>query len=537
VRPRITIAIAALVVVLAGMRASFGPEERIAFLLYDDAYYYLGVARHLAAGEGSTFDGLHATNGYHPLWCGALVPLVALARDPGHAVRAVGALWFVLAAAVPWATWWALRRRFGDPVAAFAAVIVTLQPWIALALARPNGLETPLYALAILAVVGAADRVLDGSSSPPSTAQVAGLGVLVGTCVLARLDGGCLAVAVAAVMLVVGLRSWGMRPTLTRVAVLTLAATAIAGPSLVWNQARFGSPLPISGRVVALEAERERASLGGVLSASNLLRRARYATADIPASIVRRAALGIPGERLVTACGAWAGLAATAAIAALAWVAWRRRCACPISAGDPALVLAAFAALHYAAYALWLWTPGEDVYRAYYFLPEVLLLAVLLGWGLTRLKPVVGIAAIVVLALHLGVESERYLALLDAQPGRVADRFIYGWIRENLPADAVLGARDAGKLGWFSGRTVVGLDGLINDDRFFAALRGGTEGAYVCDSPIRYVLIDRPYLDGYLTELAKTASCSFRDTDPASRDWAVVEVLRPGVRSADESGN
>lgn len=524
-RPRIAIAIATFVVVLVGLRACFGPEERIAFLLYDDAYYYLGVARHLAAGDGSTFDGLHATNGYHPLWCAVLVPLVALAKDPGHAVRAAGAVWFLLAAAVPWGVWWALRRRFGDPIAAVAAVIVTLQPWIGLALARPNGLETPLYALAILAVVGVADRVL-GTPSPPSPARIAGLGALVGACVLARLDGGCLAAALALVMLAVGGRSWGLSAALKRVAILTLAATAVAGPSLAWNQARFGSPLPVSGRVVALEASRERASLGGAASGANVLRRARYAVADIPASLVRRAALGVPGEGLVSACGPWAGFAATAAIALLGWLAWRRRCACVPSPGDPAVVLAAFATLHYAAYALWLWTPGEDVYRAYYFLPEILLLAVLLAWGLTRLRPVWVAVVVVVLALHLVVESERYLALLDARPGRVADRFVYGWIRGNLADDVVIGARDAGKLGWFSGRRVVGLDGLINDDTFFAALRDGSEGAYVCDSPIRYVLIDRPYLDGYLAELAKTATCSFRDTDPTSKDWAVLEILR-----------
>jgi hypothetical protein len=277
---------------------------------------------------------------------------------------------------------------------------------------------------------------------------------------------------------------------------------------------------------VALEAEHERASLGGTLSSANLVRRARYAVADIPASVVRRAALGIPGERLVVASRAWGGLAAVAAVALLAVLAWRRRCGCASSPGDPAIVLGVFAALHYAAYAAWLWTPGEDVYRAYYFVPEILAVAILAAWWLSRARAAVTISVVALLAVHVVVESERYLALLDARPGRVADRFVYGWIRENLPADTVLGARDAGKLGWFSGRTVVGLDGLVNDERFLSVLRDGREGAYVCDSPIRYVLIDRPYLGGYLAELTKTASCSFRDLDPASRDWAIVEVVR-----------
>jgi len=37
-------------------------------LTFDDAYYYLGIARNLVDGHGSTFDQINLTNGYHPLW-------------------------------------------------------------------------------------------------------------------------------------------------------------------------------------------------------------------------------------------------------------------------------------------------------------------------------------------------------------------------------------------------------------------------------------------------------------------------------------
>src|SRR5262245_22409778 len=81
-----------------GLWLCLGPEERIAYLLFDDAYYYLGVAHHMAQGMGSTFDGINASNGYHPLWCWLLVPLYRVVDDPGLAVRLVGLLWFGLAA-------------------------------------------------------------------------------------------------------------------------------------------------------------------------------------------------------------------------------------------------------------------------------------------------------------------------------------------------------------------------------------------------------------------------------------------------------
>src|SRR3989344_1607797 len=36
-------------------------------ILPDDAFYYFQIGRNIAGGAGSTFDGMNATNGYHPL--------------------------------------------------------------------------------------------------------------------------------------------------------------------------------------------------------------------------------------------------------------------------------------------------------------------------------------------------------------------------------------------------------------------------------------------------------------------------------------
>ena len=46
----------------------------------DDAYYYFKVAQNIALGHGSTFDGINLTNGYHPLWMLACIPIFFLAR-------------------------------------------------------------------------------------------------------------------------------------------------------------------------------------------------------------------------------------------------------------------------------------------------------------------------------------------------------------------------------------------------------------------------------------------------------------------------
>src|SRR5262245_27151358 len=49
--------------------------------LYDDSFYAFEVARHIARGHGSTFDGVHPTNGYQPLYVLLLVPVYWLSGD------------------------------------------------------------------------------------------------------------------------------------------------------------------------------------------------------------------------------------------------------------------------------------------------------------------------------------------------------------------------------------------------------------------------------------------------------------------------
>ena len=45
-------------------------------LIPDDAYYYSQIARNMAAGQFSTFDGgITLTNGYHPAWLFLITPL------------------------------------------------------------------------------------------------------------------------------------------------------------------------------------------------------------------------------------------------------------------------------------------------------------------------------------------------------------------------------------------------------------------------------------------------------------------------------
>lgn len=212
-------------------------------LLFDDAYYYFGVARSIVEGDGSTFTGLVETNGYHPLWQLLLVPLAWVARTPQQMVVAVilvhGAIW---AGVVHQAL--KIGRLIGSTVGAVAAV-PALGVLTALTFHMSfNGMESALLILLLLATVRLA---LAPVGSPARDLR---FGVLLALICLTRLDATLIAVPLGLVVL---LRERPRSSELVRraVAIGGPAALAISG-YLALNFALFGTPTPVSGRAKGL---------------------------------------------------------------------------------------------------------------------------------------------------------------------------------------------------------------------------------------------------------------------------------------------
>ena len=61
------------------------------------------------------------------------------------------------------------------------------------------------------------------------------------------------------------------------------------------------------------------------------------------------------------------------------------------------------------------------------------------------------------------------------------------WLEANTPPEARIGSFNAGILGYFSDRTVVNLDGVVNEDAY-RARRDGLTRQYVCEQEIRYLV-------------------------------------------------
>jgi hypothetical protein len=474
---------------------------------FDDGYYYLTIARNLAAGAGASFDGVSVTSGYHPLWLLFLVPIFRVSRDPEAALLVAGVLQAVMATATTVLVFTAVRRRVARGAAVFAALVwvaLTYRLWL-------SGLEFGLHALLVLLVVnlylGAFQPFRDGphpqpAADPPARAHQPdppgrpslrlhlALGTLLGLTFLARLDAVLLAGVLGAWLLAGeigrGLDRCGRRR------LLALAATvgaAVAGYlAVTWYSS--GYPLPVSGLV-------KRGWSLELLAADPVYAERGWLVAKLRHALQPLRGFAQDWYYRSIVLGVFAAAPAFVAIPMFAPArAWYRRVLAPW------LPFFIYSAASYLFFVV-AYHRGLSFSAWYYVMPPliaaVLAAAIadlleratlsagdrvtigavpsqgrLLGAGLAfvhQRASVVPAALAIGMALVIvyGIWSWQQLERVD--PTRLLYHNAARWIRENLPPDAVVGSWNAGTIGYRSDRRVVNLDGVVNDLAFYQSRR------------------------------------------------------------------
>ncbi|MFO7585884.1 MAG: hypothetical protein R6W69_14245 [Anaerolineales bacterium] len=144
----------ALILIVMGVHlyAAFSTEQNFAqrWFTRDDAYYYFKVAQNISEGHGSTLDGINPTNGYHPLWLVANIPIFALARfDLILPLRVLTLVMAALSAATSILLFRLLRRVIAGPIAMLAAAFWAFDTTIHTIVTQP-GMETGVVAFSVV---------------------------------------------------------------------------------------------------------------------------------------------------------------------------------------------------------------------------------------------------------------------------------------------------------------------------------------------------------------------------------------------------
>ncbi len=426
----------------------------------DDAFYYFKIAENIASGRGSTFDGLHATNGYHPLWMGLLIPLFRAL--PGHPELAANLA--------------LVQQAFLDIVTALfvyqlAQAILSDRRWAVLACAlyafNPNtifyqidGMETALSTL--MAVVVLYLYLPLQNQSTGTLIERVRFAMACGLMLLSRTDNVFLC---AVLFCALAAREWREHGSLRKTFGMGLIVAAVVAPWQVWSYARFHQFVQVSG-----------------LARPWVVRHNMEGSPIYPSLklLTRELTVEWPG----LSCLGWGYFI----LLGISWLLLRRPNTKP-DAPEKGLEVLSLGWL-----ALFLATAFHCFVRLYprpwYSALFLALNPLAICWAGKRISKLPWARG--GMALALGIIFAAYVVVgrdtirIKKYPWQTEFAWAAEWINTHTDPAARIGAFNAGIIGFLSRRTVVNLDGAVNNSAY-DALRARRLQDYLLANSIDYV--------------------------------------------------
>ncbi len=429
-------------------------------ILYEDFFYALKIADNFIDSGVVTFDGIARTNApiLQPMWTGLCVAarVVAGQELSLHVMLTIGA---VLHLAQAYLVFLLVSSFCNRTIGHLAAVFYALNYRVIAC--NLCGLEPPLQVFFLLLVVWYLRR----TPRPMTLPRSALCGVLLALAVMARFDQVLLAAAVLGlIVLDRTAQPSRLRQRLASAATTAAAMAALLAPWFIWSLRHSGTVLPNTHAALNLWRF-QQFDLARPMSENVLILRDKVTEAGWWLPDTANLLGMVPFVRPSDARPA-VGLVLVLAFGLLMAV-WLARRGVDLSLRR---MLAVYAVCHLAYYCLFAFP--EVRYLVPFCVVGIVLAASLLGQIALRSRgPVVPAVLVTVYAVVLtnsliaGVDGWRKHQGATTTHALHADlHAMAGWVRENTPPDAVLGCWNAGIMGCFSGRTVVNLDGVVNDE-------------------------------------------------------------------------
>ena len=447
---------------------AFREMEAVVTRIPDDTGYFYKIALNVALGKGLTFDGINQTNGFQPLWLYMLLPLAWAMREAPVDLYLRAALIYQLS----------LVAIAG--VVFFFAMLLYSRRSVALTATTlfyifgignfANGMETGILVLCLSALLYFSLKYRPFSDSSTSKHAFV-FGLLLGLTVLARLDMVFLLAVIYTFILwqAFAKTERAGRARLGKQLLLSVIAfTLVTAPYFVYNKIHFGAIMPISGQL--------KNSFPYILQPN-------FGADRFPSLVMLIFSL----------------IFVSSLISILLFL--RSRAASTEQDGYKFTVLligSLYVSVHYLHTALFMKWAVFGWHFAFYFLHACVLFAYILDRFLSHipafaLRPV---AAIVIIALF-GVLVDRTYRAATTQPRNWHHHSYRAsvWARNNLPPDARLALKDAGLFGLLSERSVVNLDGLVNNLEYQEYLRRSQLNDYFRQKGIQYLVVHAYWSD------------------------------------------
>jgi hypothetical protein len=468
-------ALIALSLVIRLFFATHDIDTLVKRCLADDAFYGFSIAKNIAGGLGSTFDGVTRTNGFPPLPMLILIPIFASFRQslaaPVQASLIVMSIFDLMTGY--------LIYRILMRVSDWRGAIIGSAFWLlnpCFMLVTLTGCEAGFCvffdALCLLLLI----RFLSGDS--PRARSLIALGIGAGLAILGRSDAIFLVLAVA-----IALAADRRVPPRRRMATLAIfgCLTAVTiSPWIVWNLVNFGMAGPVSGLVKPFRSHNLYLQKYGTYFSTALLKQIgswSYISLHI----------------IATSVGLGAGLFAVIAIAAVAQIlsdAARKKCMLT----NPMVTALLFAAFMICFYSFYFWQT-----HPWYFHSTCMVFCLALGWAGSR-----WIGMLPRVLQKLWVPALVLLVAISAHRGKIHWRNgLFPWqgdyvttarqLRRRFGDERRFAAFNAGIYKYFSEVPLLNVDASVNNEAYQAMRDRTLFNDYLKKREIHY-LVDQEYV-------------------------------------------
>jgi len=545
---RAALVIGALLVILAFHLSvawqDIGTLARNGFL-YDDSFYAFKIAKNIADGNGATFDGIHPTTGFQPLYVLLLVPAFALSGNnlvlPIYIALSLLAVFTCLTAYLIYRI---SRRYAGWWASIIAATIWAFSPVVTKQSA--NGLETALASFMIaVSICYYLERIR--SVENPGAGRFMLQGILLGLTVLARIDGVLLVLVMLLDYLVLLRRKRISAKRLLRLSLVPLGVCILYGPWLVFNMAVCGSPLQDSGTATRFLSLAYAGYFGygaGDMGSrgpdsSFIWAHLTHAISTMkvipPMHLIFRlfdkagAMLGSPGG--FHAAGNIFGFLVLGGVGFTTF-RWRRDERRKCRGEMHFLIL--FAAVLLASYAMYVF--GMFFFLRYFY-PVYLIACIYLAFFLQDIhdwytRRSVAVKRAVILASAVYAALFGFFSYSQAFRSRPIYPFydVSRWVNENTGDAERIGVFQCGTIGYLSNRKIINLDGKVNREALEAMKSGGLDD-YLLKEGIEVVIDHSDILKIFFgdSEGGMTGSCIDVMCEKMERPSGWIANRRPAV--------
>jgi hypothetical protein len=456
----------------------------------DDTYLSLKIAKNIASGAGITFDGIHPTNGFQPLYVFLVTPIYLIFKEdlitPVHICLSLLAIFNVLTGLLIYKT---LKHLTDARKGIIALILWSFSPRIISN--GINGLETSLSLfLVALSIFYYLTRIREREDCAHS--RFFSLGVLLGLSIFARIDSVFLLLAITIDFCLRSrqkLREVGIKWLLGKLASVYVFAFLILLPWWIFQITYFRTLVPVSGQAVRFQA---LAFADHNLTLSFFKDKFVWSLTqwnNSPFPFYHVSLFSSVPELLILIC-------VLASVFVL--LVTKKRITKIISPLNFLWIFCFGLLLFYSLYV-----PAFWFFKRYYY-PVIFVLTLYWGVffdliislnipGFKWQRPLVTLLFIIFCGVLFYPNLKSYLFSKPDSPLRCDIDSCSGyykvalWMKEHVKKGEKIGSYQSGALGYFlEDNTVVNLDGVVNQDAF-CALKNNNSFGYVKSENIAFI--------------------------------------------------